>query len=130
MARNDVEGPIHQAIFETLRYALLDGSMIHHSPNEIGARLPEEVKRIIIGKWKAKGMRPGWPDLEIIARQRDGSWRLLMIEVKSPTGRQQPNQKEVQAEFEALGIPYAICRSAYDVDDILKRENIDTRLAA
>ena len=126
--RRDLETPIHKAIYEFLVVALLPGSLIHHSPNEFN--MAGEQARNLVAAAKALGMRPGWPDLEAMAVQKDGTWRLLMIEVKSDTGELSQAQKEIREAFRRLGIPYCIARSVQDVQDFLEWENIDTRLAA
>ena len=128
--RRDLETPIHEAIFQFLTVALLPGSLIHHSPNELEITADPEVRRIVVAKAKRKGMRPGWPDLEAVAVQRDGSWRLFLIEVKSENGDLSPTQKDVRDAFRRLQIPYCIARSVRDVEDFLEWERIDTRLAA
>lgn len=128
--RQDHETPIHKAIFEFLQVALLPGSMIHHSPNELDVSLPEEQKRIVLGKAKGKGMRPGWPDLECFAVQKDGTAIPIMIEVKSDTGQLSQAQKDVRDGFRAIGVLYCIARSVQDVETFLEWEEIDTRLAS
>lgn len=127
--RQDHETPIHKAIFEFLQVALLPGSMIHHSPNELDVSLPEEQKRAVLGRAKAKGMRPGWPDLECFAVQREGRAVPIMIEVKSDRGKLSQAQKDVRDGFRAIGVLYCIARSVQDVEDFLEWEGIDTRLS-
>jgi hypothetical protein len=55
----------------------------------------------------------GAADISGILR-RDG--RRLEIEVKSPTGRQSPEQKAFQAMIEAFGGKYILARSIEDVE--------------
>lgn len=126
----ELETPIHEAIYRRLCAILLPGSMIHHSPNEIGVALEREHRMAVIGKWKRLGMRPGWPDLEAIAVQSDGTWRLIMIEVKSDEGTLSQAQKDVRRDFKAIGVLYCICRSVQDVEEFLRWEGVETRLAA
>lgn len=47
---------------------------------------------------------------------KDG--RVLFIELKTPRGRQSEHQKKFQADLEAAGGEYILCRGA---DDLLKR---------
>lgn len=101
--------------------------MIHHSPNEVGVGLEKKHVMALIAKWKSMGMRPGWPDLEAIAMQRDGTWRLFMVEVKSEDGVLSQAQKDIRQEFRAKGIPYCIARSIKDVVEFLEWEGIDMR---
>jgi len=107
----------------------LQGSMIHHSPNEIGVRLEDNHRQMVIAKWKRLGMKAGWPDLEAFAAQKSGVYRPLMIEVKSDTGTLSQAQKDVRDGFRALGVAYCVARSVQDVEEFLLWEKIDTRLA-
>ena len=59
------------------------------------------------------GAYKGIPDLIAI---RDG--RVLFIELKTARGRQSDYQKKFQADLEAAGGEYILCRGA---DDLLKR---------
>ena len=59
------------------------------------------------------GAYRGIPDLIAV---RDG--RVLFIELKTARGRQSDHQKKFQADLEAAGGEYILCRGA---DDLLKR---------
>lgn len=61
-------------------------------------------------KSKAMGLRPGWPDLQFLFP--DGVTRY--IELKSQTGRLQPEQEDFQARCAPHGI-HAVCRSLPEV---------------
>jgi len=111
--RRELEAPIQEAIFQYLQAALLQGSMIHHSPNEIGVRLEDNHRQMVIAKWKRLGMKAGWPDLEAFAAQKSLSQA----------------QKDVRDGFRALGVAYCVARSVQDVEEFLLWEKIDTRLA-
>lgn len=76
--RQDREGPIHIACLNYLRLAL-PGAEIHHSANELDLGGDRRSKAIAQAKAKAKGMAPGWPDLEVV-------WRghFWFFEVKAP----------------------------------------------
>ena len=62
------------------------------------------------GRFK-RNVAAGFPDLVCC-------WhgRFVGIEVKTPTGRQQPSQKLFQAELEAAGGTYILARSLADVE--------------
>lgn len=126
--RRDLETPIHVAIYDFLKVALLQGSMIHHSPNELGVGLEREHRINLLTKWKSMGMRSGWPDLEALAKQRDGRAVFFVVEVKSENGELSENQIQVRTEFKALGVPYCIARSIQDVIEFLEWEKIDVRV--
>lgn len=82
----------------TYRYSHL---VWHHSPNEA------KRTRVQAGYEKQCGMRPGWPDLEILDQDK-----IVFVEFKAPkVGRQSPEQKKVQALLEKLGYMYSIIRT-------------------
>lgn len=64
---------------------------------------------------KAMGLKPGWPDLQFLFP--DGVTRY--IELKSDTGRLQPEQADFQARCRPHGI-HAVCRSVEEVDAALR----------
>lgn len=64
-------------------------------------------------KAKAMGLKPGWPDLQFLFP--DGITRY--IELKSDTGRLQPEQVDFQARCKASGKTiHAVCRSVDEVE--------------
>ena len=87
--RRDVEGPIHIGILQMMALVLPPGTPIHHSANEMDINLgglPGEYRALVRkaisraqDKAKAKGMRPGWPDLQALYKGK-----LLTFEVKAP----------------------------------------------
>ncbi|ERL64020.1 VRR-NUC domain-containing protein [Schleiferilactobacillus shenzhenensis] len=60
------------------------------------------------------GPPPGWPDLTGF-RHRDG--KLILIEVKTPTGRLRHDQEQFKAFIESKPVLYGVARS---VEDALK----------
>lgn len=70
---------------------------------------------------KREGALAGASDLVVIAFRR-----ILFVEMKRPSGRQQATQKAFQERVEALGFKYVICRSLEEfissVDEWLKTE--------
>lgn len=107
--RRDLEGPIHKAIKDLLD---LLGLLYHHSPNELD--MSGKEAQICVSKAKRRGMRPGWPDFEIIH-----NGRFYGLEVKAETG-QSDVQRQVQADIERCGGFYAIVRSADEAQMQLK----------
>lgn len=126
--RRDVETPIHVSIYEFLRAVMLPGSIIHHSPNELGVALEEKHRIILISKWKRMGMMPGFPDLLVIAAQRDKPPLTFFIEVKADTELSQA-QRDFREMAHNLGLLHCEARSVQDVEDFLMWEEIDTRIA-
>lgn len=86
--RQDREGPIHIACLNYLRLAL-PGAEIHHSANELDLGGDRKAKAIAQAKAKAKGMAPGWPDIEVL-------WRghFWFFEVKPPG--QKPSAQQIE----------------------------------
>jgi len=61
------------------------------------------------GILKAEGVRRGVADLQLAVAR--GGAHGLFIEVKTSKGAQQPEQKQFQADVEAQGYQYILCRS-------------------
>lgn len=82
----------------------------HHSPRFLCFSVPNEgrSKQETIQKI-AIGMMPGVSDLVIVS-----PGEVIFVEVKTPTGRQSPSQKEFQTTVEALGFRYILVRSLED----------------
>ena len=70
--------------------------------------------RIDGSKQKGLGLQPGRSDL---VAYFDGS--AYMIEMKTPDGSQQKNQKDWQKQIEKQGFNYFICRSLEDFKQII-----------
>ena len=71
-----------------------------HCPNEA------QRTKVQAGFLKKMGMRPGYPDLDII----EGNLT-VHVEFKTAKGRQSDDQKRMQQLLEEQGHPYYICRS-------------------
>ena len=63
-------------------------------------------------KLKAEGQLAGVSDL--IFLKRNSTYGALLIEMKTPTGRQADTQKQWQQLIEQDGFKYVVCRSLYD----------------
>mgnify|MGYP001617655936 CR=1 FL=1 len=66
------------------------------------------------GQLKAAGLRPGWPDIQVLHRGR-----FLGIELKSVTGRLSPAQQLCMEAILRAGGVWAEARSVEDVQRIL-----------
>ena len=67
---------------------------------------------------KAEGIRAGAADLILLTPR--GGYGALCVEMKSPTGKQSPEQKEWQKQAEYAGNKYVVCRS---VEEFIKEIN-------
>lgn len=63
-------------------------------------------------KLKAEGVKAGVSDL-VLLKQRHGCGALL-VEMKTPSGRQSQSQRQWQRAVEADGYRYAVCRTIED----------------
>ena len=61
---------------------------------------------------KRMGYRPGTPDIVVLEAR--GGFHGLLIEMKSSTGRQTPEQKDFQKNAEARGYCYRVCKSTQE----------------
>jgi hypothetical protein len=104
--RTDVEGPIHVAILAFLRWSLPD-AVIHHSPNEVDMSGRQAAR--MVSRARDLGMRPGWPDIEILWRGR-----FWTIEVKAPDNHPTRDQRECGTEIIAQGGRWGVARSVDD----------------
>ena len=85
-----------------LQYPMLRGCLIA-VPNG-GRRDPVTGARL-----KAEGATAGVADLILFHRGKDSG--ALLIEMKTPTGRQSPEQKRWQLKIQSQGYKYVVCRS-------------------
>jgi len=104
-----LEDKLQARIVTYLRLALPD-CVIASVPNGGSRRSAIEGANL-----KRVGLLAGMPDLMII---QPGSI-VRFIEVKSPTGRTQPEQQAMHAAFAAKGISFAVVRSLADVEAAL-----------
>lgn len=71
---------------------------------------------------KAMGLQAGWPDLLVMSPYPNTNiaWpRIVGLELKA-AGRQSPNQRAIQKQFEDAGGIYHICRSVDEVEGFLR----------
>lgn len=117
LAKSLTETQLQLLIVRWLVAALPDETLIHHSPNE-GKRHIRYTKRLI-----DMGMRPGWPDLELIVPP--SAWvsvdqiAPIFLEVKTKTGRLTPAQSEVHKSLTRCAAHVGVVRSIADVTAIL-----------
>lgn len=83
-------------------------------------------------KLKAMGLRAGVPDIIVMHPSPSilPSTVVIGIELKAVKGRQSPEQREVDAAFDAAGARYRIARSIEDVHAILRAADIPLRTVA
>lgn len=64
---------------------------------------------------KAKGLKPGWPDILIVYRGR-----LICIELKSLKGQRSPAQKLIHAQLSQAGALVYTAKSIEEVEGFLR----------
>jgi hypothetical protein len=110
--KDKTEAKIQQEIFMYLKNNFC---LNHHNPKCIVYSIPndssskEETMRKL-----ATGMLPGASDLVFVSPNR-----VLFLEVKTPTGTQQDNQKQFQKDIENLGFEYHLIKSVADLTKII-----------
>ena len=107
----EVERPIHEAILRFM-YFQYPRAAVHHSPNEVDASGANIARAI--NKAKKMGMRPGWPDLEML-------WlgNFWTLEVKAPGNKPTKSQLECRDIIEANGGRWACVTSVDEAKAVL-----------
>jgi hypothetical protein len=100
------EFQVHVAIVDHLRHRARSDVVFFHPANG------EHRHPRTAGKLKAMGVRPGTPDLAIVA---DG--RIYFLEIKRHGGRTSPQQRQTMAALDRAGAVTAI---AQGVDEALR----------
>jgi len=108
---NRPEQSLHIAAVHFLRHALPEQVVFLHPANG-GKRTTREA-----ALFKAMGQLAGASDLLFF--MPDG--RVHALEFKADSGRLTDMQLEFQRRIEALGCPYAVCRSLDEVEATLSR---------
>lgn len=101
-----IESEIQQSAVSWFRYAY---------PSYIIAAIPNGGSRNVLeaSNMKREGVLAGFSDLIVIADHK-----VLFVEIKTPSGRQQQSQREFQHRVEVLGHRYVVCRS---LDDFMQK---------
>lgn len=123
MTRRTPEADIQRAIVQTLRIVLPRDAIIHHSANEVGSggKAARQRQAILTGM----GVHSGFADLIILT-----GGRVLFLEVKSPSGRLSPAQRDFRDTVKAQGFGWALVRSVEDALGALADHGITTRAQA
>jgi VRR-NUC domain len=99
--RKTPEADAQRAIVQALRFVLLQGTIVHHSVNEVtaGDRRSRARQAILVGM----GVHPGFADLIVLSQGR-----VLFLEVKGKTGQLSPAQKTFRDAVQAQGFAWAL----------------------
>jgi len=100
IVRGTEEHDLHQAVVELLTWAAVKGLVWYHVPN--GELRPGRTGAILAGM----GTRPGVADFALVLP----GGRAAFLELKSPTGRLSPAQRELCAACLAAGAVYEVAR--------------------
>ena len=112
--RRDFEGPLHRAILMLMDMMMPKDAIWHHSPNELDMSGPAAARAV--GKARQLGMVKGWPDLEIIWRERT-----YFIELKAGSGRVSDDQKDTHQRLLEAGARVETAYSVTEVEHILRK---------
>ena len=107
--RRHDEDDLHMAVAQFLDLALPEDACwttVEHG----GKRGKREA-----GRLKAKGVRPGWPDIEIMWQRR-----AHFIELKAPKGLLSDNQIDTHLALKQAGALIATCRCVEEVEGTLR----------
>ena len=111
------EYDLHRQVVAWLAVAMPLGSIWHHSPNEGRHNVQYRSKQ------KSMGMRPGWPDLQLVvpfSHYLDGQRQVdIYVELKAPKGRVSPVQQEVIDKLKSAHRHVSVCRSLDEVEKFL-----------
>jgi len=66
---------------------------------------------VVLYHLQGLGCRPGMPDLQALK-----AGQCVFVELKTATGKQSEAQQRFQAEVEAAGFEYILCRGIEDLD--------------
>lgn len=105
------EYEVHASIVGWLDYALPQGSLVHHSPNEGRHHVRYRTKL------KKLGLQAGWPDLELLVPVDywfDPAWGPIYFEVKSAKGRLTKQQKIMLVLLDKAG---GHCSTVRSIDE-------------
>ena len=106
-ARKTPEADAQRAIVALLRVVLPRGSIVHHSPNEVGFGGARARNRQAI--LDGMGVFRGFSDLLVVSEGR-----VMFLEVKSRAGRLSDAQERFRDMVQAQGLPWALVRSQDD----------------
>ena len=111
MANRQTEARLQIAIVRWLHEVIPD-SVVHHSPNG-GDRKPWYVEKL-----KAMGMRPGWPDLELLVPPEGfihpDDVGPIFLEVKSSTGKVSEAQRSLHSDLSRFRVHVYTVKSIDD----------------
>lgn len=97
---------------QVVQYLQLSGIMFFHPANESKRTFWEQKQ------FKDNGGIAGVPDLCLMFP----NGRMVFLELKTPTGRQSPAQKEFETKAIKLGYDYFIARTIDDVIGLIQDE--------
>lgn len=95
-------------IQNAIRVALSEIGVVRR--NNVGTFYTQDGRAVAVGI-------PGEPDLTLFLPKG----KIIMIEVKTPTGRQSAKQRHFQKHFEKMGYEYIIMRSVEDAYKLIER---------
>lgn len=110
---NHEESQIQREIVKKFQEA---GIFFHSIPNEAAGR--DKIRQALM---VALGLRKGVADGIAWLPLSNGVVKVTYIEVKTPKGKQSPQQKAFEYICKFYGVPYMVIRSIEEIDDLIGR---------
>lgn len=111
------ETDIQSAIIRYLTILENQGKLFFNRTNNIPPVNKDHKGNVVGFRRLPVGAKKGIPDIWVILQGRT-----IGLEVKTATGRQSKEQKEIEERFKKNGAEYYIVRSLEDVEKILRGE--------
>ena len=111
---------MQRQIVDALAWLLPPTGMAFAIPNQRRGATHAELTALV-----QQGLRPGVPDLAVVH-----NGRVVMVEIKTDTGRLSPVQKLTIADLDRCGVPTVVARSLQAVIDGLEANGVALRQAA
>ncbi len=119
------ESQIQSSIIDWLSSMESRGLLFYERRNNGAIFQPiKKVGALMLGRFRsaAKGSKRGSPDISVLTMFSDGRTRVVYLEVKSDSGKQEPEQIAYEANVKKFGAEYYVVRSLGEAQKKLAEE--------
>lgn len=109
--RDQAEHRLQKAVVQFMKLAARPGSFCFACPNGMVS------DHVTVARMKDAGLFPGVADLVVVLPSRE----IAFLELKTPTGRLQPSQKDFKTLCARYDIKYAIARTIDEAIEVLTK---------